>query len=76
MKLLKDRWVEEIIKWQRVLHSPGPDLPYGFLGFSPGPHGLEGPPAKLSQSKMDDMRKNRKKELVVRVAYCSVMFGD
>ncbi|GBP08227.1 hypothetical protein EVAR_73373_1 [Eumeta japonica] len=24
----------------------GPDLPYGFLGFSPGPRGFQGPPAK------------------------------
>ncbi|GBP28374.1 hypothetical protein EVAR_102944_1 [Eumeta japonica] len=37
----------------------GPDLPYGFLGFSPGPRGCQGPPAKSNQSKIDDMRKNR-----------------
>ncbi|GBP55334.1 hypothetical protein EVAR_43089_1 [Eumeta japonica] len=36
----------------------GPDLPYGFLGFSPGPRGFKGPPAKSSQAKKDDMRKN------------------
>ncbi|GBP38378.1 hypothetical protein EVAR_36331_1 [Eumeta japonica] len=35
----------------------GPDLPYGFLGFSPGPCGFKGPPDKSSQSKIDDMRK-------------------
>ncbi|GBP41847.1 hypothetical protein EVAR_86817_1 [Eumeta japonica] len=27
----------------------GPDLPYGFLGFSPGPRGFKGPPVKSSQ---------------------------
>ncbi|GBP42237.1 hypothetical protein EVAR_29834_1 [Eumeta japonica] len=37
-----------------------PDLPYGFLGFSPGPRGFKGPPAKSNQSKIDDMRKNRR----------------
>ncbi|GBP05473.1 hypothetical protein EVAR_2990_1 [Eumeta japonica] len=37
-------------------------LPYGFLGFSPGSRGFKGPPAKSSQSKIDDMRKNRKKD--------------
>ncbi|GBP54990.1 hypothetical protein EVAR_34464_1 [Eumeta japonica] len=31
-----------------VCHT-GPDLPYGFLGFSPGPRGFKGPPAKLNQ---------------------------
>ncbi|GBP91248.1 hypothetical protein EVAR_64045_1 [Eumeta japonica] len=35
-----------------------PDLPYGFLGFSPGPRGVKGLPAKSSQPKIDDMRKN------------------
>ncbi|GBO99735.1 hypothetical protein EVAR_818_1 [Eumeta japonica] len=28
----------------------GPDLPYGFIGFSPGPRGFKEPPAKSSQS--------------------------
>ncbi|GBP51108.1 hypothetical protein EVAR_31832_1 [Eumeta japonica] len=28
----------------------GPDLLYGFLGFSPGPRGFKGPPAKSDQS--------------------------
>ncbi|GBP24347.1 Dimethyladenosine transferase 2, mitochondrial [Eumeta japonica] len=37
----------------------GPNLPYGLLGFSPGPRGFKGPPAKSSQSKIDDMGKNR-----------------
>ncbi|GBP34444.1 Casein kinase I isoform gamma-1 [Eumeta japonica] len=36
----------------------GPDLLYGFMGFSPGPRGSKGPSAKSSQSKMVDMRKN------------------
>ncbi|GBP59952.1 hypothetical protein EVAR_89023_1 [Eumeta japonica] len=35
----------------------GPDLPYAFLGFSPGLRGFKGPSAKSSQSKIDDMRK-------------------
>ncbi|GBP06942.1 Transient receptor potential cation channel protein painless [Eumeta japonica] len=38
----------------------GPDQPYGFLGFSPGPRGFKGPPANSSQSKIDGMRKNRR----------------
>ncbi|GBP44766.1 hypothetical protein EVAR_86580_1 [Eumeta japonica] len=29
--------------------NPGPDLPYSFLGFSPGLRGFKGPPAKSSQ---------------------------
>ncbi|GBP24364.1 Venom carboxylesterase-6 [Eumeta japonica] len=40
-----------------VKHA-GPALPYGFLGFSPGPRGFKEPPAKSSQSKIDDMRKS------------------
>ncbi|GBP73203.1 hypothetical protein EVAR_54937_1 [Eumeta japonica] len=39
-----------------------PDLPYGFLGFSPGPRGFKRPPAKSSQSKIDDMLKNRNRK--------------
>ncbi|KAM3964328.1 glucose dehydrogenase [FAD, quinone] [Aphomia sociella] len=31
---------------------PGPDLPYGFLDFSPGPRGFKGPPAKSGQSQI------------------------
>ncbi|GBP73983.1 Lariat debranching enzyme [Eumeta japonica] len=42
-----------------AVQGAGPDLPYGFLGFSPGPRGFKGPPAKSSQTKIDGMRKNR-----------------
>ncbi|GBP15782.1 hypothetical protein EVAR_93963_1 [Eumeta japonica] len=31
---------------QTLTIESGPDLPYGFLGFSPGPRGFKGPPAK------------------------------
>ncbi|GBP87888.1 hypothetical protein EVAR_63827_1 [Eumeta japonica] len=41
-----------------IILASGPDLPNSFLGFSPGPRGFKGPPAK-SKSKIDDMRKNR-----------------
>ncbi|GBP56063.1 hypothetical protein EVAR_43825_1 [Eumeta japonica] len=44
---------------ERSRTNIGPDLPYGFLGFSPGPRGFKAPPAKSSQSKIDDTRKNR-----------------
>ncbi|GBP95057.1 hypothetical protein EVAR_60387_1 [Eumeta japonica] len=33
--------------------ASGPDLPGGFLGFSPGLRGFKGPPAKSSRSKID-----------------------
>ncbi|GBP29847.1 hypothetical protein EVAR_20176_1 [Eumeta japonica] len=57
------------------LEKPGPDLLYGFLGFSPEPRGFKGPPAKsrlpklcvvtpwgvatLSQGRRMSMRPNR-----------------
>ncbi|GBP83695.1 hypothetical protein EVAR_57095_1 [Eumeta japonica] len=47
-------------------NAHGPDLPYGFLSFSPGPRGFKGPPAKSSQSEIDDIRKNRSKGQYVR----------
>ncbi|GBP12845.1 Egl nine homolog 1 [Eumeta japonica] len=42
----------------RELSRAGPDLPYGFLGFSPGPRGFKEPLAKSRQSEIDEMRKN------------------
>ncbi|GBP36063.1 Trehalase [Eumeta japonica] len=36
-----ENWVPD--DWKEY---PGPDLSYGFLGFSPGPRGFEGPTAK------------------------------
>ncbi|GBP24342.1 NPC intracellular cholesterol transporter 2 [Eumeta japonica] len=38
-----------------ITFTPGPDLPYGFLGFSPGPCGLKGPPAK-SKKDLEDLK--------------------
>ncbi|GBP91299.1 hypothetical protein EVAR_96499_1 [Eumeta japonica] len=37
--------------------QPGPDLPYGFLGFSLGPRGFKAPPEVKSKSKIDDNSK-------------------
>ncbi|GBP82109.1 hypothetical protein EVAR_89448_1 [Eumeta japonica] len=42
-----------------LLYCFRPDLPHGFLGLSPEPRGFKAPPAKLSQSEIDDVRKNR-----------------
>ncbi|GBP43018.1 hypothetical protein EVAR_49506_1 [Eumeta japonica] len=50
---------------------PGQDLPYGFLSFSPGPRGFKGPPPKLSQSKIDDMRKNMWAPSVIQTSRAS-----
>ncbi|GBP03209.1 hypothetical protein EVAR_2644_1 [Eumeta japonica] len=45
-----------------IAQGTKPDLLYGFLGFSPGPRGFKGPPAKSTQSKIDDMQKNRNED--------------